>query len=85
MADKLVKDYALDITRKLVDMGDGTHAEAFAPINAPAYASSQYPGSHNYVWLNGVLISDAWTVNGVTKTKIFTYTAGNLTSESDWL
>lgn len=27
MADKLVKDYALDITRKLVDMNDGTHAE----------------------------------------------------------
>lgn len=42
-------------------------------------------GSHVYTYNNGVLITDAWTLLGTTRTKTYSYTAGVLTGESDWV
>jgi YD repeat-containing protein len=44
-------------------------------------------GSHQYGYdANGRLISDTWTLFGVTRTKTYSYTAGGLLdSETDWV
>lgn len=42
-------------------------------------------GSRNYVYTNGVLTSESWTLFGTTRTKTYTYTGGVLTGESDWV
>lgn len=42
-------------------------------------------GGRSYVYTNGVLTSEAWTLFGTTRTKTYTYTSGQLTGESDWV
>lgn len=42
-------------------------------------------GSRSYVYTNGVLTSESWTLFGTTRTKTYTYTGGALTAESDWV
>lgn len=42
-------------------------------------------GSHVYSYTSGNLTTDAWTINGTTRTKTYTYTSGVLTAESDWV
>lgn len=43
-------------------------------------------GSHAYGYNgSGQLVTDVWTLSGVTRTKTYTYVAGVLTSESDWV
>ena len=57
------------------------------PLPAAIVSSNGFAtdaGSHAYTYSAGNLITDAWTVGGVTKTKTYTYTAGVLTAESDW-
>lgn len=84
MADIIYRDHVHGVNIKLVDMGDGTHAPAFAGT-ASGGSSSTEVGSHVYGYTAGLLTSDAWTVSGITKTKTYTYTAGVLTAESDWV
>lgn len=84
MADIIYRDHVRGVNIKLVDMGDGTHAPAFAGASSGGSFSTEV-GSHAYGYTNGLLTTDAWTVNGVTKTKTYTYTAGVLTAESDWV
>jgi len=43
-------------------------------------------GSHAYAYDgSGNLTTDTWTVGGLVRVKTYTYTAGNLTSESAWV
>ena len=43
-------------------------------------------GSRTYTYNTaGQLISEIWTLFGVTRTKTYTYTGGVLTGESDWV
>ena len=42
-------------------------------------------GSRTYIYTNGVLTSEQWTLFGTMRTKTYTYTGGVLTSESDWV
>ena len=42
-------------------------------------------GSRTYIYTNGVLTSEQWTLFGTTRTKTYTYTSGALTGESDWV
>ena len=42
-------------------------------------------GSRSYVYTNGALTSEVWTLFGTTRTKTYTYTGGALTAESDWV
>lgn len=43
-------------------------------------------GSHVYSYnASGRLVTDAWTLFGVTRTKTYTYTGAALTSETDWV
>ncbi len=84
-----------------VTMADGADVAQGAKANAPAtwynsavsivsliklwIAVAVDAGSHVYVYTDGQLTSDAWTLFGTTRTKTFTYTAGVLTAESDWV
>ena len=42
-------------------------------------------GSHVYGYSNGLLVTDAWTLFGVTRTKTYAYTNGLMTSQTDWV
>ncbi|MDD2989802.1 MAG: hypothetical protein PHI64_12670 [Zoogloea sp.] len=42
-------------------------------------------GSRTYIYTNGALTSEQWTLFGTTRTKTYTYTSGALTAESDWV
>ena len=43
-------------------------------------------GSHVYTYnASGQLVTDAWTLFGTARTKTYTYTAGRLTGETDWI
>lgn len=42
-------------------------------------------GSHAYGWDNGVIVTDTWTVNGAVLVKTYSYNAGQLVGESDWV
>ena len=42
-------------------------------------------GSRTDIYTAGVLTSEEWTLFGTTRTKTYTYTAGQLTGESDWV
>lgn len=42
-------------------------------------------GARTYIYTNGVLTSEQWTLFGTTRTKTYTYTGGVLTGESDWV
>lgn len=48
-------------------------------------ASSVDAGSHVYGYTAGNMTTDAWTLFGTTRTKTYTWTAGVLTAESDWV
>lgn len=58
------------------------------PLSAPA-SSNGYPtdaGSHTFGYnLSGNLATDTWTVDGKVFVKTFTWSAGRLTGESDWV
>lgn len=41
-------------------------------------------GARTYIYTSGVLTSETWTLFGTTRTKTYTYAAGQLTGESDW-
>lgn len=55
---------------------------ALLKLSIAAYIGA---GSHTYGYTGGQLTTDAWTLFGVTRTKTYTYTAGVLAAESDWL
>lgn len=42
-------------------------------------------GTHVYGYVNGMLTTDTWTVNGSVMIKTYAYTNGVLTGESDWV
>ena len=42
-------------------------------------------GARTYIYTNGVLTSEEWTLFGTKRTKTYTYTGGVLTGESDWV
>lgn len=55
---------------------------ALLKLSIAAYIGA---GSHAYGYTSGQLTTDAWTLFGTTRVKTYTYTAGVLTAESDWL
>lgn len=42
-------------------------------------------GSHAYGYTNGLLVTDTWTLYGITRVQTYTYTNGLLTAISDWV
>jgi hypothetical protein len=48
-------------------------------------ATSVNAGSHVYGYSAGYLVTDSWTLFGVTRVKTYVWTNGVLSSESDWV
>lgn len=78
-----------------LDIDIGTPADARAPwydsaaslisllkLSIAAFVGA---GSRTYIYTNGALTSEQWTLFGTTRTKTYTYTGGVLTGESDWV
>lgn len=42
-------------------------------------------GTHTYAYTNGLLVTDTWILFGSTYVKTYTYVAGVMTTESDWV
>ena len=62
-----------------------TDAVSLIALMKLAIATFVGAGSHAYGYTLGVLTTDAWTLLGTTRTKTYTYVAGVLTAETDWV
>jgi hypothetical protein len=57
-----------------------TRADRVIPVVMPMAR-----GARVYGYTNGQLTTETWTVDGKVFVKTYTYTAGVLTGESDWV
>lgn len=81
MADK-TQPFLHGLLKKLLDIGDGCHAEVVAAKAVPFSDDGAYAYTHN---ADGTRATVSKTIGGVTKTRTYSYTAGKLVGISDWV